>query len=51
VNAQLRNTSTFPTTIVVEVAAFLAPKTHVRPDWYRDGPNEIVFAGSEVEGK
>jgi hypothetical protein len=36
----------------VEVAAFLAPKTHVRPDWMRlDVPPESQFGGAEIEGR
>lgn len=37
--------------VVVEVSAAFAPKTHVRPDWYRQGPEEQVFPGAEVEGR
>lgn len=37
----------------VEVSAFFAPKTHVRPDWYQNPgtPPEGRFAGSETGGK
>lgn len=38
-------------TAVVEVSAFLAPKTHVRPDWYVKGPPEVLFGGDEIAGK
>ena len=34
-----------------EVSAFFAPKNHVRPDWFRDGPEELQYGGSEVEGR
>lgn len=37
----------------VEVSAYWAPKTHVRPDWFNnfDGvPPEKVFGGGETEG-
>ncbi len=36
--------------VVIEVSAMFAPKTHVRPDWFLNGPDEAVFAGSEVGG-
>lgn len=35
----------------VEVSAFFAPKTHVRPDWFVNGPPEVMFPGAEVQGK
>lgn len=34
--------------VVVEVSAFFAPKSHVRPDWFEYPP---VFAGGETEGR
>lgn len=41
----------YPYDVNVEVTALFAPKTHIRPDWYRDGPPEIQFPGAEVEGR
>lgn len=35
----------------VEVSAFLAPKTHIRPDWFIKGPAELMFPGSEIQGR
>jgi hypothetical protein len=35
----------------VEVSAFLAPKTHVRPDWFAEGPEEVQFPGAENQGR
>lgn len=40
-----------PASATVEVAAFFAPKSHVRPDWFRDGPEATQYLGGEVEGK
>lgn len=34
-----------------EVSAFFAPKSHIRPDWFRQGPPELRFAGAEVGGR
>lgn len=41
----------YPYTASAEVSAFFAPKTHVRPDWQRKGPEEMQFPGAEVAGK
>lgn len=35
---------------VVELGAQWAPSTHVRPDWFADGPIEIQFPGGENQG-
>jgi hypothetical protein len=37
----------------VEVEAYWAPKTHVRPDWFQDAraPKEARFPGAEVPGR
>lgn len=35
----------------IEVSAFFAPKTHVRPDWFVNGPPELMFPGAETQGK
>ena len=40
-----------PEPAVVEVSAFFSPKTHVRPDWFVDGPPDARFAGGEVAGR
>ena len=37
--------------VEVEVSAAFAPRSHVRPDWYRKGPAEIAFPGDEIEGR
>jgi hypothetical protein len=37
--------------VVVEVSAQFAPVVHVRPDWYRSGPEEVAFPGAETEGR
>lgn len=37
--------------VEVEVSASFAPMTHVRPDWYLQAPDEMVFAGGETQGK
>lgn len=35
----------------IEVSAYVAPKTHVRPDWFIDGtPPEVNFGGDEIRG-
>jgi hypothetical protein len=41
----------YPYNAVCEVTALFAPKTHVRPDWYREGPQEVQFPGGEVGGR
>lgn len=35
----------------VEVAAFFAPKSHIRPDWFVNGPAELMFPGAEIQGR
>lgn len=35
----------------VEVSGFVAPQTHVRPDWYMDAPPEVSFGGEEIGGR
>jgi hypothetical protein len=40
-----------PKSARVEVGAFFAPSTHVRPDWFAVGPPEIKFGGAEIQGK
>jgi hypothetical protein len=35
----------------VEVNGQFSPNAHVRPDWYRNGPEEQAFPGAEVEGR
>ena len=36
----------------VEVAAYFAPKTHIRPDWLQSGvPPEAKFPGEEIRGR
>jgi hypothetical protein len=43
--------STTVRTAIVEVSAFFAPQTHVRPDWYQDERvPEVQFGGSETGG-
>lgn len=37
--------------ITIEVSAHFSPKTHVRPDWFRDGAEAVQYGGGEVEGK
>lgn len=37
--------------VLIEVGAQWAPKTHIRPDWYTDGPPEATFGGAETAGK
>lgn len=39
------------TPAVVEIGSFWSPRTHVRPDWTQEGPNEIAYAGDEVGGR
>lgn len=41
----------YPYSVTIETGAQWAPKTHVRPDWYLDGPTEMRFPGSEVGAK
>lgn len=38
-------------TAIVEVSAIFAPKTHVRPDWFINGPQELMFSGAEIQGR
>lgn len=40
-----------PTALKVEIGAFFAPRTHVRPDWYRMQDERKMFRGQEVDGK
>lgn len=35
----------------VEVSAYFAPKTHVRPDWYMNAVPESTFPGDEIGGR
>lgn len=36
----------------VEVSAFFAPKTHIRPDWLiHNAPAELQFPGAEIQGR
>jgi hypothetical protein len=51
VNARIQNGSNFVSSIRCEVASFFAPKSHIRPDWYSDGPLEVQFTGAENQGK
>lgn len=37
--------------ITMEVSAFFAPKAHVRPDWFCDGPVEVQYPGDEIGGR
>lgn len=56
---QLSGTLTVGTTpnfqgipVRVQLDAYFAPKTHVRPDWYLEKtPPEAVFAGAEIGGR
>lgn len=41
----------YPYTASAEVSAFFAPKTHVRPDWFRKAGEELQFPGAEVSGR
>lgn len=34
--------------VIVEIGAFFAPRSHIRPDWLINGPNELRFPGGEV---
>lgn len=38
--------------LVVEVAAFFAPKNHIRPDWFQErAPPEVKFPGGELPAR
>jgi hypothetical protein len=37
--------------VTVEISGHFAPKSHVRPDWFRDGSEAAQYLGGEVEGK
>ena len=38
--------------VVVEVSAFFAPKTHIRPEWlHPTAPIEQQFPGDEIGGR
>jgi hypothetical protein len=39
-----------PVTVRAELTAFLAPNVHVRPDWFRDTPDNVCFRGAETGG-
>jgi hypothetical protein len=41
----------YPYNAALELGAQWAPKAHVRPDWYLDGPTELRFPGSETGAK
>lgn len=34
--------------VEVEVSALFSPVTHIRPDWFQEGPPELQFPGGEV---
>jgi hypothetical protein len=40
-----------PLPIDIELSAQVAPKNHIRPDWYRIAPEEAVFGGAELDGR
>lgn len=41
----------YPYTAALDFGAQWAPVNHIRPDWFRDGPMAVQYAGAEVEGK
>jgi hypothetical protein len=47
----LANVAAVGQPVEVEVSAAFAPKSHVRPDWYRRAPPELAFPGDEIEGR
>lgn len=49
---QLIHTKSDPDqTVLVEATAYFAPRTHLRPDWWRDLRDEgAIFRGGEVDG-
>lgn len=49
VSADIFNFSEYANNITLEVGAFFAPKSHVRPDWFQDREEE-QFTGAEVRG-
>lgn len=52
IGVRLESLSNFPNTIVVEVSAFVSPKTHIRPEWlHPEAPLEQVFPGDEIGGR
>lgn len=36
--------------VTVEVFAWFAPRTHIRPDWFGDVPDQLAFIGAERGG-
>jgi hypothetical protein len=49
VQGNVRLTAFEPVEVKVQLSAFFAPRTHVRPDWYQvDG---VPFAGGETGGR
>jgi len=50
-NVLVTNVSDYAGTVDVEVAAYFAPSTHVRPEWYCDAPPEVTFPGDEIGGR
>jgi len=35
---------------ILNIHAYFAPRSHVRPDWFRDGPDALSFRGGETDG-
>lgn len=42
--------TTDPGTYRAKVGAFFAPRSHIRPDWFADGPRATQFRGDETGG-
>jgi hypothetical protein len=47
----MRGSQVLDAPAVVEVSAFLSPKSHIRPDWYCNAPVEVTFPGDEIGGR
>jgi hypothetical protein len=51
-NVVVTNVSDYAGSVDVEVSAYFAPRTHVRPDWlHPTGPLEQQFPGDEIGGR
>lgn len=49
-SVELIVTGTFGQNVGVQVTGFVAPRSHVRPDWFRDHDEAMRFRGDEYGG-
>lgn len=50
INISARAETDIPLGWTVQATALIAPRTHIRPDWFADGLNKTRFTGGELGG-